>query len=365
MAVVLLVLTLCLHLPFVQGHAITPAARLPTYRVDYNDTLNEILFGHQPRLGKRDVTDCDGAGVFTCPIGTCYAGSDGFIGCCSLSSCAARTTCIDYNPRSKADCDPDTGGCVVCSKPELPFCATIFNQLSDQFIMFCATTSTMEYTQYAVVNSDLPSLSTALPPETTDSSTTAFGTKTVASVAPSTRIFTTVITEAVPDDSETSTVVTITETSVDVASASASAAPSDVFFGSGEDSDNNGLKLSTGAIIGIAIGGLVALASIAALTWFCVKHQGNRNQHDNASNSSPPLWQGPTSGPYGEVTQQVNVAELEDTSPAPTQNEWNITPELDSASVSPAIPSAPFTSEHKYHPASLTPGASVSAPSTL
>lgn len=36
------------------------------------------------RVSNSDQTNCDGVGTFTCDLGTCYTGRDGFVGCCSV-----------------------------------------------------------------------------------------------------------------------------------------------------------------------------------------------------------------------------------------------------------------------------------------
>ncbi|KAH6999591.1 hypothetical protein EDB80DRAFT_883935 [Ilyonectria destructans] len=87
------------------------------------------------QLLKRNL-DCDGG--FSCDRGTCYRGDDGFVGCCSVSSCAPRTTCIEYADLGEnGDCDHNTGGCVVCSRSEAPYCVTMTNIIMKEYAMYC------------------------------------------------------------------------------------------------------------------------------------------------------------------------------------------------------------------------------------
>ncbi|EME49791.1 hypothetical protein DOTSEDRAFT_30959 [Dothistroma septosporum NZE10] len=80
---------------------------------------------------------CDDQGIFQCPTGTCYE-YQGLIGCCSVSSCAPRTTCIDYEPIITAEpCDRNTGGCLYCNDPSVPYCRTQTNPLSSQYNHYC------------------------------------------------------------------------------------------------------------------------------------------------------------------------------------------------------------------------------------
>ncbi|UPK93271.1 hypothetical protein LCI18_004206 [Fusarium solani-melongenae] len=110
-----------------------------------------FLFKRQQR-----ITDCDGPAhaLWTCPNGECYWGDDGFVGCCSVSSCAPRTRCIEYDDLEDDICDHNTGGCVVCSKSELPSCVFLTNPAMKQYGYYCDTarrtgSSSFEY--------DLPS----------------------------------------------------------------------------------------------------------------------------------------------------------------------------------------------------------------
>ncbi|KAH7153449.1 hypothetical protein EDB81DRAFT_855825 [Dactylonectria macrodidyma] len=93
------------------------------------------------QLVKR-VVDCQGG--FRCDRGTCYRGDDGFVGCCSVSSCAPRTTCIEYaDLEDNGKCDHNTGGCVVCSKSEAPYCVTITNIVMKEYAMYCDVVSNL------------------------------------------------------------------------------------------------------------------------------------------------------------------------------------------------------------------------------
>ncbi|KAH7258720.1 hypothetical protein B0J15DRAFT_594894 [Fusarium solani] len=110
-----------------------------------------FLFKRQQR-----ITDCDGTAhaLWTCPNGECYWGDDGFVGCCSVSSCAPRTRCIEYDDLEDDICDHNTGGCVVCSKSESPLCVFLTNPAMKEYGYYCDTSrrtgsSSFEY--------DLPS----------------------------------------------------------------------------------------------------------------------------------------------------------------------------------------------------------------
>jgi len=93
-------ISLLLRYSLVDCHVITAALQL-----DRNTWDNAGLFGRVSNvwLGRRDdpLHDCDGRGICTqgvcyllfentdmplvaCPIGTCYTGTDGWIGCCSV-----------------------------------------------------------------------------------------------------------------------------------------------------------------------------------------------------------------------------------------------------------------------------------------
>ncbi|KAH6977369.1 hypothetical protein BKA56DRAFT_68202 [Ilyonectria sp. MPI-CAGE-AT-0026] len=90
------------------------------------------------QLLKRNL-DCDGG--FECNRGTCYRGDDGFVGCCSVSSCAPRTTCIEYTDLDEnRDCDHNTGGCVICSSSASPYCVTMTNIIMNEYAMYCDPT---------------------------------------------------------------------------------------------------------------------------------------------------------------------------------------------------------------------------------
>ncbi|KAI8714998.1 hypothetical protein NCS52_01006500 [Fusarium sp. LHS14.1] len=93
-----------------------------------------FLFKRQQR-----ITDCDGPdhALWTCPNGECYWGDDGFVGCCSLSSCAPRTRCIEYDKLEDDQCDHNTGGCVVCSKSESPSCVFLTNPAMKEYGYYC------------------------------------------------------------------------------------------------------------------------------------------------------------------------------------------------------------------------------------
>ncbi|CAM1500461.1 Fc.00g096230.m01.CDS01, partial [Cosmosporella sp. VM-42] len=89
---------------------------------------------------KRGITNCDqGNGVFMCPVGTCYWGDDGFVGCCSVTSCVPRTTCIEYADINddNVNCDHNTGGCQVCTNSDKPFCFTNTNTVMHQYAWYC------------------------------------------------------------------------------------------------------------------------------------------------------------------------------------------------------------------------------------
>ncbi|KAA6412670.1 MAG: hypothetical protein FRX48_03662 [Lasallia pustulata] len=98
--------------------------------------------------GGAPQTNCDGVGTFSCQTGTCYTGLDGFIGCCSVSSCAARTTCYSYDAASPTSCNPDTGGCLSCQQT-YPYCVTLTNVLENQYIIYCSTSATTITLSYA------------------------------------------------------------------------------------------------------------------------------------------------------------------------------------------------------------------------
>ncbi|KAI9742221.1 MAG: hypothetical protein M1818_004121 [Claussenomyces sp. TS43310] len=122
-------------------------------------------------LSLRDAlreTNCDGVGTFTCPTGTCYTGYNGFIGCCSVSNCAAQTTCVPYMANAVQTCDPNTGGCVVCSEA-LPSCVTITNVVASQYIMYCDVSAKAETHSYSNL---ITTGSMALPPATSEISLT-------------------------------------------------------------------------------------------------------------------------------------------------------------------------------------------------
>ncbi|KAF5003634.1 hypothetical protein FDECE_9840 [Fusarium decemcellulare] len=101
------------------------------------------------------IVQCDGTiGFFRCPEGTCYWGDDGFVGCCRKSSCAPRTTCIEYADLGDNDCDHETGGCVVCSREAAPFCVTNTNLAMKQYGFYCDVERRVAKTSFTY---DMPS----------------------------------------------------------------------------------------------------------------------------------------------------------------------------------------------------------------
>ncbi|KFY54529.1 hypothetical protein V497_07640 [Pseudogymnoascus sp. VKM F-4516 (FW-969)] len=106
-------------------------------------TSPAVLPRASPTGSVTDDDDCDGQHRFFCPqaSGTCYTGQDGYIGCCSKTSCAARTTCIPYDPKGLQKCDHNTGGCWSCSDSDLPACVTLTNFQAKQHIWYCSTTA--------------------------------------------------------------------------------------------------------------------------------------------------------------------------------------------------------------------------------
>ncbi|KAH8714572.1 hypothetical protein BGZ61DRAFT_476633 [Ilyonectria robusta] len=114
------------------------------------------------RLLKRDL-DCDGG--FTCDRGTCYRGDDGFVGCCSVSSCAPRTKCIEYADLGEnGDCDHNTGGCVVWygSAPEISRCFPLTTPSSSSAAPYCVTMTNIIMKEYAMYCDPTPDVTITL-----------------------------------------------------------------------------------------------------------------------------------------------------------------------------------------------------------
>ncbi|KAI9715375.1 MAG: hypothetical protein M1812_006020 [Candelaria pacifica] len=228
----------CFHLTI--GHVITSA---PVLRFTEPASVNLAELQGQipnPWLGKRGETNCDGVNIFFCPTvsGTCYTAGDGFIGCCSVSSCAPRTTCIDFtnDDDHPSRCNPDTGGCIACSK-ELPACVTMTNVLEDQYIMYCDTIATTRTVSYKNLRMGT---STASP-----SSTSSAAASSTITAAASTKTV-----ELEPNPSSTSTITVTSSTP------SPTAAP----VGKGH--------IGPGVIAGIAIAAAFGIAIMSALIFF-------------------------------------------------------------------------------------------------
>ncbi|OBT60638.1 hypothetical protein VE03_09976 [Pseudogymnoascus sp. 23342-1-I1] len=190
--------------------------------------------------------DCDGHSIFFCPLtsGTCYTGTDGYVGCCSTTSCAARTTCMPYDPKGLQKCDQNSGGCWSCSDSRLPACITITNVVANQHIWYCSTTQaifTSTYENLVTIGS------MAFPPS---SATMTTGPKTVQTSIDSTT-------------SPTMGPVSPTET-----------------IPTSNLSSQSRTSLSTGAIAGIAIGVIGILAIIAIIVF--LRYRRNKKRRDLA-----------------------------------------------------------------------------------
>ncbi|ELR06446.1 hypothetical protein VC83_08754 [Pseudogymnoascus destructans] len=140
--------------------------------------------------------ECDGKHIFWCPqaSGTCYTGIDGYIGCCSTTSCAARTTCIPYDSEGSQKCDPNSGGCWSCSDSNLPACVTVTNVVAKQHIFYCSFTEAIYTSSYE----NLVTIgSMAFPPSgatmTTGSKTAQISSSTMGPVSPTATVPTSIL----------------------------------------------------------------------------------------------------------------------------------------------------------------------------
>ncbi|KAM5341159.1 hypothetical protein ACJ41O_015268 [Fusarium nematophilum] len=84
-----------------------------------------------PFKRQNGITECDqGNGLFRCGRGT--------------SSCAPRTTCIEYADLDDNDCDHNTRGCVRCTNADAPFCVTLTSPVMEQYAYYCDQVSAAE-----------------------------------------------------------------------------------------------------------------------------------------------------------------------------------------------------------------------------
>lgn len=245
----------------VTSHLISSPARLPHVEPTAYPGIgvgHDDLFGRLPghQLFKRKV-NYDQSAIFFCPTGTCFTDSTGLIGCCTVSSCLPRTTCIAYTSSVTSPCDTDLGGCTYCSDPATPACMTITNVEANQWIHYCdvtARTTTLSYQNVITTGSQYSSTSTSTSSTTSSSSTSSSTSSSSSSSLSSTSSSST---------SETSDSTT-SDTTAGSSTASTSASPVPAPY-----SDHS---LSDGAIAGIAIGGiLVGVLAFAAL--WCLKRQ--------------------------------------------------------------------------------------------
>ncbi|KAF2104408.1 hypothetical protein NA57DRAFT_51235 [Rhizodiscina lignyota] len=326
----LLTLLYALFITQISGHAITPAPSLPSQLAErvnlqpHNGTklAGGGMFANQPSLH----TNCDGVGILTCPTGTCYTGLDGYIGCCSVSSCAPRTTCIEYNPNSKADCDMNTGGCVVCSSAA-PKCVLLTNDYYDQYAMYCSTTGLTVTTSYANL----------------------ITTGSTASGAPSTTTVSSNTSSASSSFSSSITSSPASKTSDPSSSTSSLASTSVRIF----DGDSGaGTYLSPGAIAGIVIGSIAAIGLFGLIYWIMIAIADRMGRHINEIT-------GPSTSNRPAGAARLGIQEAEGSTPASApQPSQSTAIELESLPLSrnprseppPDVPSATDRSSYPGQP---------------
>ncbi|KAF2169869.1 hypothetical protein M409DRAFT_52355 [Zasmidium cellare ATCC 36951] len=287
------------------GHLITPAAIIPA-RASQPATVGsggdkEVDVPLANQLFKRDTLFCDGAtGAFKCTIGTCYTGLDGFVGCCSVSNCKPRTTCMDWHPSVAVNVDVDTVGFMYCSDPSLPLCNTLSNSVADQYIIWCGATGGLQVTGYpnpvtkGSMASDLPSPfdSGLLFPSTT----TEFTEKLTAKATPS--VVTVVSTQALPTATSSPTEDEQTKEA-----------------GSKKEHDST----PHGAIVGIAMGATAGgVLLLAALWYFRHTRKSNGNAHGDGEKPTSPSPD--TSRPPSNDSQGSPYAASKSLAPIDTKN---------------------------------------------
>lgn len=193
----------------------------------------DAALGEIEQLWKRGTNVCDDQGIFHCPTGTCYE-YHGSIGCCSVSSCAPRTTCIEHIETLITEpCDRNTGGCLYCNNPAAPHCRTQTNPLNSQYNHYCDT-----------IGGTITVTTGTFAKPTTVATSTSISTKTMAAME----------------------------------TASAAASP--------------GHSLSYGAIVGTACGVSAAVLLVAAALWYIRsrkrgQHEEEQEKHRGATDEIP------------------------------------------------------------------------------
>ncbi|KAJ3530198.1 hypothetical protein NM208_g9431 [Fusarium decemcellulare] len=251
------------------------------------------------------IVQCDGTiGFFRCPEGTCYWGDDGFVGCCRKSSCAPRTTCIEYADLGNNDCDHETGGCVVCSREAAPFCVTNTNVAMKQYGFYCDVERRIAKTS---ITYDMPSGAvirpvggeTATATETTSEETTAEETTTEEAKTETTE--TEEATTESKESTETSETTTETEESESGTTESQSETgdsrktpDSSALPGPAEDSSTSTTsdsKYKTAVAAASALGAILGTLILLGVAFFVYRKRSNRDyppQQPSISNQPSP-----------------------------------------------------------------------------
>ncbi|KAF4466361.1 hypothetical protein FALBO_6786 [Fusarium albosuccineum] len=241
------------------------------------------------------IVQCDGTiGFFQCPEGTCYWGDDGFVGCCRKSSCAPRTTCIEYADLGDNDCDHETGGCVLCSREAAPFCVTNTNVAMKQYGFYCDIERRIAKTS---ITYDMPSGAvirtvgggTATATETTSEETTAEETTPEEATTESEESTETTETTAQTEESGAGMTESQSETGISRATPDSSALP-----GPAEDpntSTTSDSKYKTAVAAASALGAILGTLILLGLAFFVYRKRSKRDyppQQPSISNQPSP-----------------------------------------------------------------------------
>ncbi|KAH9826045.1 hypothetical protein Tdes44962_MAKER03828 [Teratosphaeria destructans] len=248
-----------------------------------------------------------------CPTGTCYTDSTGLIGCCTVSSCVPRTTCVEYTAGVTSACDPDTGGCLYCSDPASPSCFTFTNTQASQWIQYCndyASTETVGYPNTITGsvyqrNDDEPSPSTDSNPASQTSAAVSFKTQPCREAIPGATCPSTTLAELTTSIAPETTYSpagssslgsqglfdtgSASSGSVDTTSTSSEeseAASSGFAGGPIADSGNSSAIVSGGEVAGIACGTAACVAVVAFVLWWLRRRRRSRPLSGRSGNSS-------------------------------------------------------------------------------